>query len=216
MSTDPRIGPHFINAGIGYGGSCFPKDVQALIYTGDKFGENLTILKAVEDGNYLQRARFFEKIKNHFGGNLKGRKIAIWGVAFKPGTDDIREAPAIDMMEQFLEAGAFLRVYDPVAESNTLKHFGDDILLDFVQDPYEALEEAEALCIFTEWADFRNPDFTVLKEKMDRAVIFDGRNLYSPYLMKKLNIQYTSVGRPSVAALPELREETTLAGATTL
>lgn len=216
MASDPRIGPHFISAGIGYGGSCFPKDVKALIHTGDKFSESMNILKAVEEANYLQRTRFYDKLKNHFGGELKGRRIAIWGVAFKPGTDDIREAPAIDLIEQLLTDGAFLSVYDPIAERNTQMHFGEDIHLEFEHDPYEALQDAEALCIFTEWLAFREPDFKLLKAKMNKAVIFDGRNLYSPYFMKKLNIQYTSVGRPQVTALPEVKEEQTLVGATTL
>lgn len=200
LGSDPRIGPLFIQPGIGYGGSCFPKDVTALIHTGTENDEDLQILKAVEKTNLQQRERFFNSVKTFFNGNLKNRTIAVWGLAFKPGTDDIREAPAIYLVEKLLAAGATVIAYDPIAERNTRLHFGENANLDYSATPYEALQGAEALCIVTEWLALREPDFRRMREMMETPIVFDGRNLYSPELMSKLGFRYQSIGRQSVEA----------------
>jgi UDPglucose 6-dehydrogenase len=204
MGTDPRIGFHFIYAGLGYGGSCFPKDVKALLSTGLSLDEPMHLLQATETVNQEQRQRFIQKVIAHFSGNLKGRKIALWGLAFKPGTDDIREAPAIDLIQAFLKQGAQVHCYDPVATENVKEYFSkpahlalgvEPSQLSFTKDPYTALESVDALCLVTEWKCFREPDFDKMKKLMKTALVFDGRNQYEPVLMKKLGFQYYCVGR---------------------
>ncbi len=195
IGSDPRIGPQFINAGIGYGGSCFPKDVKALIQTGSEFDEPMQILRAVEDVNREQRQRFLAKIKSVIHHPLAGRKIAIWGVAFKPGTDDIREAPAIDLIEDLLRAGAFVVAFDPVAQETAQERLKDHHNLTFAETMYEATQQADALCICTEWLSFREPDFVTLKATMKSPIIFDGRNLYSTNFVNEQGFVYHSIGR---------------------
>lgn len=198
IGTDFRIGPHFIFAGVGYGGSCFPKDVKALIKAGSIVDEEMEILDAVERTNQTQRENFFYKIRQSAGGSLKGQKIALWGIAFKPGTDDIREAPALYMIEKLLAEGATVVAYDPVAAENAVEHFKADTGLKFVEDQYEALHEASILVIATEWKSFREPDFACMKQMMKSAVICDGRNIYNPRDIKGTGFKYYSVGRPAV------------------
>jgi UDPglucose 6-dehydrogenase len=195
IGSDLRIGPHFIFAGVGYGGSCFPKDVRALIHAGSEFAEDLQILKAVEDVNQLQRDRFFTKILKVCGNSLKGKKIAQWGVAFKPGTDDIREAPAIDLITKFIEGGAQVMAFDPVAAPKAMEYFDHQPSLIFFEDQYEALEAADILVITTEWKSFREPNFEKMKQKMRSPLVCDGRNLYLTNDMKELGIEYHSIGR---------------------
>lgn len=195
IGSDSRIGPQFLFAGVGYGGSCFPKDVQALIYTGGKYDENLEILKSVEKTNAFQKERFLQRIAKALGGNLKGHKVAQWGVAFKPGTDDIREAPALDLIKGYLSAGAEVVAYDTVAQKNALEELGNPKGLCFVENQYEALKDASALVITTEWKSFREPDFARIKSLMKRPLICDGRNLYRPSEMKELGFEYISIGR---------------------
>ncbi len=201
IGTDERIGPHFIYAGVGYGGSCFPKDIKSLIHTGGQVGQDLKILKSVDETNQLQRQNFFDKIKSACGNSLRGKKIGLWGVAFKPGTDDIREAPAIYLMRQMLDHGATISIYDPVAEANAKEHFGNDPHLSFYADQYEALQSVDVLVIATEWKSFRNPDFDRMKQLMKSAVICDGRNLYHPADLRDKGFNYLSVGRPAVVVV---------------
>jgi UDPglucose 6-dehydrogenase len=196
IGSDPRIGPQFIYPGLGYGGSCFPKDVKALIRTGEEHGEDLQILKTVERANQLQRDRFFDRVRGHFDGDLKGRTIAFWGLAFKPGTDDVREAPAIDLIRRFVAAGATVRAHDPVATETAQRELGVLRDVSFFARPYDAIEGADALCVVTEWKPFREPDFARMKALMKMPLVFDGRNLYEPARMKELGFLYCAVGRP--------------------
>lgn len=202
IGSDPRIGPHFIYAGIGYGGSCFPKDVQAFVRTGNELDENMLILKAVEETNLLQRQRFVQRLQKCFHGNLTGQTLALWGIAFKPGTDDIREAPSLYVIEQCLKMGAKIIAYDPVAEQNAREFFAQHPerhlftgSLEFSQDQYDALEGATALVIVTEWKSFREPDFSRMKTAMKSPIVFDGRNIYGTDVMKEQGFQYLSIGR---------------------
>ena len=196
IGTDPRIGYEFIYPGLGYGGSCFPKDVKALIKTGEDFGDELHILKAVEAINKLQRKRFFQKIENHFDGHLKGKKIALWGLAFKPGTDDVRDAPSLTLIQHLVQAGASVAAFDPVAIEAAKLDLGSEAdRIQFVESQYDALTGADALCIVTEWKQFREPNFDKLKSLMKQPVIFDGRNLYDPKALKEIGITYFSIGR---------------------
>lgn len=194
IGSDHRIGPHSIYAGIGYGGTCLPKDVTALIKIGSDFDENMQILNAVKSTNVIQRQKFIEKIFAKFR-DVSGKTFAVWGVSFKPETDDIREAPAIYIIEALLKGGAKVRCFDPVAEKNTLEYFKNQSLLSFHSDQYLALENAEALIILTEWKSFHQPDFTKIKSNMKSQTIFDGRNMYSVNEMRKLQFDYYSVGR---------------------
>jgi UDPglucose 6-dehydrogenase len=198
IGTDPRIGYHFIYPGLGYGGSCFPKDIKALIRTAEEADEELHILKAVESTNQMQRDRYFSKIERHFDGKLSGKKIGLWGIAFKPGTDDIREAPSIDIVDRLLKAGAQVQAFDPIAAEHAKARFEGNRAIQFCESPYAALEEVDALCIVTEWKQFREPNFEKMKQFMKSAVIFDGRNLYSPEEMKQIGFNYYSVGRQVV------------------
>ncbi|ACE84464.1 UDP-glucose dehydrogenase family protein [Cellvibrio japonicus] len=197
IGSDPRIGYHFIYPGVGYGGSCFPKDVQALIRTADHINFDAKVLKAVEARNNEQKTTLFAKINKHFNGNLKGKTFALWGLSFKPNTDDMREAPSRVLMEALWEAGAKVQAYDPEAMHETQRIYGnrEDILLCGTKE--SALKHADALVIVTEWQAFRAPDFDVIKELLSEATIFDGRNMYDPKRMQKRGFTYYSVGRSS-------------------
>ena len=196
IGSDPRIGPHFIFAGVGYGGSCFPKDVRALVQSGLNNNENVDILQSVDRCNQIQRERFSQRIIETCG-PLKGKTLAIWGLSFKPGTDDIREAPALFAIKKFLNEGAIVRAYDPVAAQATTQYFEGHENFHTVKQQYEAVEKADALVLFTEWKSFREPDFEKIKSLLKTPVIFDGRNLYDPPRMKEHGFQYHSIGRPS-------------------
>lgn len=193
MGSDTRIGKRFLFPGVGYGGSCFPKDVQALAKTSDEYDYDFRILKSVMSVNHQQRMRLVDKIKGRYGDNLEGKTIGLWGLAFKPNTDDIREAPAIYTIEALLEAGAKVRAFDPEAMENVKAIFGDKVF--FCEDQYEALIGADALAIATEWSVFRTPSFQVMKELLHDPVIFDGRNLYPLELMEEKGFIYESIGR---------------------
>ena len=195
IGSDPRIGPQFIFAGIGYGGSCFPKDVKALIKTGNDCGEDMTILKAVEDANQLQRQNFIARLKKQVDG-FRGKKIALWGVAFKPGTDDIREAPALDVIQEIIDDGGEVFAYDPVAADNAKAHFGSTAALKFHEDQYAVCAGADALVVVTEWKSFREPNWAKIKQGMKKPLVFDGRNLYRKDVMQEAGFQYHSIGRP--------------------
>ncbi|MAT56223.1 MAG: UDP-glucose 6-dehydrogenase [Saprospirales bacterium] len=199
MGSDSRIGKRFLFPGVGYGGSCFPKDVQALAKTAEDYEYDFKILKAVMNVNANQKHRLTAKIKSYLGENLAGRTIAIWGLAFKPNTDDIREAPALYLINDLLEAGASLKVYDPEAMDNVKEIFGDRI--SYAKDQYEALVDADALAIVTEWTVFRTPSFDVMRKLLKAPVIFDGRNLYDIEIMKDMGFHYESIGRDVVGAL---------------
>lgn len=196
IGSDHRIGPHFINAGLGYGGSCFPKDVSALIQIGKENDEQLEILKAVEKTNLIQRDRFIQKISSRLS-NIPNKSIAVWGVAFKPGTDDIREAPSLDIIEHFLKLGYTVHVYDPVASRNAKDYFNHNPQLVFFDDQYKALNQVAALVIPTEWMSFREPDFQLMKKLMQSPLIFDGRNIYNPQYIIADGFEYISIGRRS-------------------
>jgi UDPglucose 6-dehydrogenase len=193
IGSDSRIGKRFLFPGIGYGGSCFPKDVQALVKSGEDLNFKFEILSAVLKVNHEQKTILFPKIKNFFRGDLSGKKIAVWGLAFKPDTDDIREAPALFMIEALLDAGANISAYDPEAMPNVKNSLGAKI--DYASDEYTALNGADALLICTEWGIFRNPDFTRMKSLMKDAVLFDGRNLFEIGEMNDKGFYYCSIGR---------------------
>ena len=192
ISLDRRIGPHFIFPGVGYGGSCFPKDIRAMISMGGDEPEML-LLKAVEKVNERQKGILIEKVTRHFGADLAGLTFAIWGLAFKPRTDDMRDAPSILVIEGLLRAGAKVQAFDPEAAGEAKKVFGDRI--QYVNRNYEALPGAAALLVLTEWNEFRRPDFVRIKHLLKHPVIFDGRNLYDPADIRKLGFQYYSIGR---------------------
>jgi UDPglucose 6-dehydrogenase len=195
IGSDPRIGYHFIYPGVGYGGSCFPKDVQALARSARSSGYEAKLLDAVETVNQAQKRVLFDKVSSHFGGDLKGKTFAIWGLAFKPGTDDMREAPSRVLLEQLWAAGARARAFDPAAMKETRRIFGDRPDLVLCSRARETLEGADALVIVTEWKEFRSPDFDNLKMQLKTPVIFDGRNLYDPAMMKKNGFTYYAIGR---------------------
>lgn len=196
IGTDNRIGKRFLFPGIGYGGSCFPKDVQALSKSAQDVNYNFHILNAVMSVNDTQKTKLVPKMKEHFGGSLKGKTIAFWGLAFKPQTDDIREAPALYNIRALLNEGAKIQAYDPEAMENVKSEIGDAIT--YCKDQYAALEHADALFIATEWALFRTPDFDKMASLMSQKVIFDGRNLYDLENMKQLGFKYISIGRKYV------------------
>lgn len=193
MGSDSRIGKRFLFPGIGYGGSCFPKDVQALAKTAAEYQYDFKVLKSVMEVNNYQKNRLVEKITDYYGDNIKGKKIAIWGLAFKPNTDDIREASSIRTINGLLAAGCSITVYDPEAMGNIKKIFGDKIK--YASEQYEALIGADSLAIITEWSVFRTPSFDVMKELLIEPVIFDGRNLYNLERMKEKGFHYESIGR---------------------
>ncbi|TNF29799.1 MAG: UDP-glucose/GDP-mannose dehydrogenase family protein [Bacteroidetes bacterium] len=196
IGTDTRIGKRFLFPGIGYGGSCFPKDVQALAKSASEVNYDFTILTSVMRVNENQKTIIVPKIKDFYGGDLKGKHFALWGLAFKPDTDDIREAPALYVIDQLLAAGATITAYDPEAMENVKARLGNKI--GFAEDEYSALENADALIIATEWSVFRSPDFDVVGEKLKEKVIFDGRNLYELDQMKELGYYYNSIGRRTI------------------
>lgn len=195
IGSDHRIGPHFIFAGIGYGGSCFPKDVQALVHIGKSVDEPMNILSAVEDVNERQRKIFIDQIRKSAGGSFKGQQIALWGIAFKPGTDDIREAPALTIIEEILKEGGKVTAYDPVAAANAAAHFKNNASLKFVEDQYDTLADSALLVIATEWKSFREPDFKRIKKTLKKPVVCDGRNIYNVKMMQELGFSYVSIGR---------------------
>jgi len=200
IGSDPRIGYHFIYPGLGYGGSCFPKDVQALARSARSAGYTPALLDSVEAVNNAQKQVLFQKISKHYAGNLKGRTFAVWGLAFKPGTDDMREAPSRVLLEALWNAGAKARVFDPAAAKEAKRIFGERADLVYCSKARETLEGADALAIVTEWKEFRSPDFDNLKKQLKSPVIFDGRNLYDPGLMKKQGITYYAIGRGEAAS----------------
>ena len=195
IGSDRRIGMSFLFPGIGYGGSCFPKDVKAMLHSADERGYDFKILRSVEAVNNAQKLRLVEKIVSHFGGEKKvaGKTVAIWGLAFKPKTDDMREAPAIVIIEQLLAMGATVRAYDPEATETARGLFGDRITL--CDKSYDALEGADALAVLTEWNTFREPDFEKMRTLLRSPVVFDGRNVYSPEQLRALGFTYFSIGR---------------------
>jgi UDPglucose 6-dehydrogenase len=194
LGSDPRIGYAFIYPGVGYGGSCFPKDVQALQRSAQEVGYDASILAAVESVNNRQKQVLFNKIKAHFG-DLRGKTLGLWGLAFKPNTDDMREASSRVLMEALWAAGAKVRAYDPIANSECLRIYGNRADLTLCKTAPEALESADALAIVTEWQEFRSPDFEYIKSKLRTPVIFDGRNLYDPAHMVRAGFHYYAIGR---------------------
>ena len=201
IGSDSRIGFSFIYPGAGYGGSCFPKDVQALVRTAGGVGAASRVLEAVEEVNRHQKTVLFERIRKHFDGELAGRTVALWGLAFKPNTDDMREAPSRVLMEQLWAAGAQVRAYDPVAMPETLRIYGSRPDLVLCRNAPDTLRGADVLAIATEWQEFRSPDYDSIKETLKQPVIFDGRNLYDPVLMKRLGFTYYAIGRGASVAL---------------
>ena len=193
IGSDTRIGKRFLFPGIGYGGSCFPKDVQALVKSGNDVGYNFEILKSVININQNQKTILFPKIKNYFKGSLEGKRIAVWGLAFKPDTDDIREAPSLYLIEKLLESGATICAFDPEAMDNVKSVLGDRI--EYAADEYAVLSNCDALLICTEWSIFRNPDFEKIKRGLNDLVIFDGRNLFDTEEMNNKGFYYSSIGR---------------------
>ena len=198
IGADPRIGYHFIYPGAGYGGSCFPKDVRALAKSAADTGYDAQLLNSVESVNDRQKHRLFEKLQSHYKGTLKGKTIALWGLSFKPRTDDMREAPSRVLMEALWEEGAKVRAYDPEAMKEAKRLYPEQQGLELCETAYGALEGADALVIITEWQEFRSPDFELLKEKLGDAVIFDGRNLYEPDAVDSFGLKYHAIGRGRV------------------
>ncbi len=194
IGSDSRIGKRFLFPGIGYGGSCFPKDVQALEKTAQEYDYDFQILKSVMAVNHQQKERLARLLLQYYSNDIKGKKIAVWGLAFKPNTDDIREAPALYIIRKLIEKGADVRVYDPEAMNNVRELFGEEIV--YGTSAYEILADAAALLICTEWSEFRNPDFNRMKQLMDHKAVFDGRNLFDPKSMHERGFYYQSIGRP--------------------
>lgn len=192
LASDPRIGSQFLYAGIGYGGSCFPKDVQSLIHTGQSQNCPMAILEAVHQVNDWQKFRLFEKCRDYFQGNLQGKTIGVWGLSFKPRTDDVREAPALYVIPKLLAAGCHVQAYDPVANAAAREVLGDQVA--YCDSQYSVLANADCLMIFTEWSEFRSPDFDLLKEHLKEPLIFDGRNIFEPADMKALGFTYFGIG----------------------
>jgi len=192
IGSDSRIGNKFIYPGIGYGGSCFPKDVKALIHTAADYNYNLRVLQAVEDVNDDQKSVMYHKVLKHFKGDLKGKTVALWGLSFKPQTDDMREAPALVLIRKFLEAGAKVKAYDPVAMHEAQRVLGDTI--EYSQDQYEALIDADCLVLVTEWPEFKFPNFNIVRKLLKEPVVFDGRNIYELAEMKRKGFAYYCIG----------------------
>ena len=195
IGSDPRIGTQFLYAGCGYGGSCFPKDVKALIHSGGQAGHELKLLKAVEAVNETQKRVLADKVVARFGADLTGRRFALWGLAFKPGTDDLREAPSRVLIEQLTQRGAEIVAYDPVAMNEARRVMSLQPRLHYAESANAALAGADALVIVTEWKEFRSPDFDAIRHSLREPVVFDGRNLFEPALMKTLGIEYHAIGR---------------------
>ena len=195
IGSDQRIGYHFLYAGCGYGGSCFPKDIRALQRTGEEFGLPLRVLQAVEEVNHIQKSVLLHKITKRFGNGLKGKHFALWGLSFKPGTDDMREATSRVVMEGLWAKGATITAFDPVAMKETRHIYGDRPDLSYADNAKDALQDADALIIVTEWKAFKSPDFNVIKARLKQPVIFDGRNLFEPASVAALGIEYHGIGR---------------------
>ena len=195
IGSDARIGPSFLFPGPGYGGSCFPKDVKALVRTAKEQGASLSVLEAVEDANERQKHRLFEKVKKALDGKLKGARIALWGLAFKPQTDDMREAPSLTLIDELKKAGATVVAHDPAAIHEARRKIGDTI--EYAETNYAALDGADALVVVTDWNEYRHPDFGKIKSALNRPVVIDGRNLYEPEKMGALGFTYLSIGRGS-------------------
>lgn len=193
IGSDSRIGKKFLNAGCGYGGSCFPKDVKALIRTGDDYGYSMGVLKSVEEVNERQKSVLFRKICKHYNGELKGKHFGLWGLSFKPATDDMREAPSLVLISQLLDAGATVTAFDPVAMDECRRKIGDSI--SYAPQMYDALKDADAMIVVTEWQEFKVPKFTYIERALKEKVIFDGRNIYSPAQMKEFGYTYYGIGR---------------------
>jgi len=193
IGSDSRIGNKFLYPGVGYGGSCFPKDVQALVKTASEYDYNLRVLKAVEEVNYNQKSVLYNKIYNYFGGNLQGKHIALWGLSFKPETDDMREAPSLTIIDKLLEQGAQVTAYDPIAIHEAHRILGDKIK--YAKDMYDALVDADALAVVTEWSEFRLPNFKVMAKLMNEKVLFDGRNVFDIEQIEEFGFKYFSIGR---------------------
>jgi UDPglucose 6-dehydrogenase len=208
IGSDPRIGHSFLYAGAGYGGSCFPKDVQAMERTARQYGQELLILSAVEAVNERQKLVLGSKVVARFGEDLSGKRFAVWGLAFKPNTDDMREAPSRVLLAELIERGATVAVHDPVAMAEARRvlalDLGEDKLsrIEFKDTPMDALDGAEALLIVTEWKAFRSPDFDQIKARLKQPVIIDGRNLYEPALMTGQGVEYHGIGRSVLAGRP--------------
>jgi UDPglucose 6-dehydrogenase len=196
IGTDSRIGKRFLFPGVGYGGSCFPKDVQAMVKMSQESKYDFKILDSVMEVNHMQKKVLMPKIRKYFKNDLKGRKFAVWGLAFKPNTDDIREAPALEMINALLAEGAKISAFDPEAMENVRNVMGKK--MEFEENAYDVLKKADALIIMTEWAEFRSPDFERIAKLLNNKVIFDGRNVYDPVQMKELNFHYVSIGRKSL------------------
>jgi UDPglucose 6-dehydrogenase len=196
IGHDSRIGFAFLFPGVGYGGSCFPKDVRALVRMSEDHGVEPRMMRIVDAVNENQKRVFIDKLERHFGGKLSGKIVGVWGLAFKPRTDDIREAPALVLIDWLLEQGAAIRVHDPEAMDNVRKDYGDK--LTYCNKPMHALDGADALAIMTEWGDYQRPEFKAMFQRMKSPVIFDGRNLYEPWAMERLGFTYHSIGRPAV------------------
>jgi UDPglucose 6-dehydrogenase len=195
IGSDPRIGYSFIYPGAGYGGSCFPKDVKALVHSASEYDFDAKLLKSVEAVNKDQKRVLFQKVSAYFGGQLRGKTIAVWGLAFKPNTDDMREAPAREVMESLWAAGARVRAYDPVAMAEAQRIYGRRDDLELVADADTALHGADALVIVTEWQEFRSPDFEMIRDRLAHPAVFDGRNIYDPALVKSFGLKYHGIGR---------------------
>ncbi len=197
IGSDPRIGYHFLYAGCGYGGSCFPKDIRALQNTAGEYGLHLSILESVEKVNRAQKLSVLDKIRTRFGEHLDGKQFALWGLSFKPNTNDMREAPSRIVINGLVSRGASVNAYDPVAMKDAQKIYADDKVVKFSDNPLSTLNNAEALIILTEWKAFRSPDFDAIKNDLRNPIIIDGRNLYDPSHMRDMGFEYISVGRPS-------------------
>ena len=192
IGSDSRIGNKFLYAGVGYGGSCFPKDVKALVQIGEKAGYSMNILKSVEEVNDNQKSVLFKKLQAFYKGDIKGKTIAVWGLAFKPETDDIREAPSLVLIQKLLEAGCKVKAYDPVAMLEAKRILGDKIV--YANDIYDAVNDADALFVVTEWKEFRMPTWAIIHKVMKSQVVFDGRNIYDPLELKNMGFQYHGIG----------------------
>ena len=193
MGTDSRIGSRFLYAGCGYGGSCFPKDVKALVHTGIENGYHMQVIEAVETVNEKQKSIVFDKLNAAFNGNLKGKTVAVWGLAFKPETDDMREAPALVVIEKLLEAGATVKAFDPVAMAECKRRIGDTVT--YCKDMYEAVIDADAVALLTEWKQFRMPSWAIIHKAMNNYIVVDGRNIYDSEELQELGFIYSRIGQ---------------------
>lgn len=208
IGSDSRIGNKFIYPGIGYGGSCFPKDVQALIKTAGEYHYDLRVLKAVEEVNKDQKLIIFNKILKFFGGDINGKTIALWGLSFKPQTDDMREAPSLIIVKKLLEAGAKVKAYDPIATKEAKHHFGDSIT--YCDEQYETLLDADCLAILTEWPEFKFPNFKIIRKLLNHPAVFDGRNIYDKNEMKQLGFDYFCIGIDTTKATASQQKSASL------